>query len=270
MHYYTKNIADFNNATRHLTRQERSIYSDLLELQYDLEHPIPDDMDWVCRRILAFSESERTDVERMLNEYFDSVEQGFSNARAEREINHFIGKREKAIAAGRASGEARKRNKKPAKTRTSNITEQTLNGRLKDVEPTNNQELITISKAASGKPEPAPPKKSKKKTPILLKTYMDNCKADGVDLIPDTDPIFKYAKDIKLDHEFLYLCWYEFADRHINGSQKGKKQADWKATFRNCVRGNWYKLWWLNPEHNGYQLTTTGQQAKRNMEAKAA
>lgn len=143
MHYYTKNIADFNNATRHLTRQERSIYSDLLELQYDLEHPIPDDLDWICRRILAFSESERTDVERMLNEYFDSVEQGFSNARAEREINHFIGKREKAIAAGKASGEARKRNKKPAKTRRSNIVEQPLNERLKDVEPTNNQELIT-------------------------------------------------------------------------------------------------------------------------------
>ena len=115
MHYYTKNIADFNNATRHLTRQERSIYHDLLELQYDIETPIPDDLEWVCRKILARSEQERTDVERMLNEFFDSVQDGWSNARCEHEIDTFRSKREKAVAAGKASGEARRRNKKPNK-----------------------------------------------------------------------------------------------------------------------------------------------------------
>lgn len=103
MHYYTRNIADFNNATRHLNRQERSIYSDLLELQYDLESPIPNDLDWICRKVLAFTDSERTDVERMLNEFFDSVEQGWSNGRCETEIAAFRDKQEKAIAAGPSS-----------------------------------------------------------------------------------------------------------------------------------------------------------------------
>lgn len=147
MHYYTKNIADFNNATRHLTRQERSIYSDLIELQYDLETPLPDDLDWICRRILASTESERTDVERMLNEYFDHVEQGWSNARCEAEIRLFQSKRENAVRAGKASGEARKRNKKPNKNnekeQKGTDVERTLNERSTNVEPTNNQEPIT-------------------------------------------------------------------------------------------------------------------------------
>lgn len=150
MHYYQKNIPDFNNATRHLTRQERSIYSDLLELQYDLESPLPGDLDWICRRILANSESERTDVERMLNEYFDSVEQGWSNRRAEREIAHYQSKIESASKAGKASAQARQRNKKTNKT---NNLEQTLNERATDVEQTcnqlitNNKQLITNKKS---------------------------------------------------------------------------------------------------------------------------
>ena len=149
VHYYTKNIADFNNATRHLTRQERSIYSDLLELQYDLETPLPDDLDWICRRIIATSEQERTDVERMLNEFFDYV-QGWSNARCEAEIEAYKSKREKAIKAGKASGIARKRNKKPNKNNNSANTqtnrtyvERTLNGCSTDVEPTNNHKPLT-------------------------------------------------------------------------------------------------------------------------------
>lgn len=157
MHYYTKNIADFNNATRHLTRQERSIYSDLIELQYDLESPIPNDLTWICRRILATSESERTDVERMLNEFFDLVEQGWSNARCEHEIERFTAKQAQAKAAGKASGEARRRNKKP---NINKDIEQTLNGRSTDVQRTlnqpitNNQEPIQTHSPPDGGSDP--------------------------------------------------------------------------------------------------------------------
>ena len=40
MHYYSHNIGDFNNSTRHLTRVERSLYRDLIELYYDSEQPL--------------------------------------------------------------------------------------------------------------------------------------------------------------------------------------------------------------------------------------
>jgi uncharacterized protein YdaU (DUF1376 family) len=146
VHYYTKNIADFNNATRHLSRQERSIYLDLIELQYDMETPLPGDLDWICRRILALSDSERTDVERMLNEYFDSVEQGWSNARCESEIAAFKDKRAKAVIAGKASGLSRKRNKKPNINKGKEAIEQTFNECSTDVEPTINHKPITTIK----------------------------------------------------------------------------------------------------------------------------
>lgn len=140
MHYYNKNIADFNNATRHLTRQERSIYSDLLELQYDIETPLPNDLDWICKRVLAISPSERTDVEQMLNEFFDETDEGWSNARCELEISKYRDKAEKAYKAGKASGKARRRNKKPNKN--NNIKDDT-NGCSSGVEPTNNHKPIT-------------------------------------------------------------------------------------------------------------------------------
>ena len=53
MHYYQHNIADFNNATRHLTRVERSLYRDMIEMYYDKEQPLPLDENQLFRRVLA-------------------------------------------------------------------------------------------------------------------------------------------------------------------------------------------------------------------------
>lgn len=243
MHYYIKNISDFNNATRHLTRQERSIYSDLLELQYDIECPIPNDIEWICRRIVARSESERTDVERMLNEYFDLVEQGWSNARAQAEIEHFMSKREKAIMAGKASGAARKRNKKPIKNNKKDIErkhdERTFNERSTDVEPTNNQQPTTIT-------PPIPPQRGGRKTKIpenfLLSEKMKSSaiaywvKKGRLDLIPEeifddfvTDAM---AKGKRFENwEMAWKTWYCNAIKfNHGGATSGRGQASGKQT----------------------------------------
>ncbi len=53
MNHYPHHIGDFNNATRHLTRIERSIYRDLLDLYYDTEQPLPNDLPKLMRRILC-------------------------------------------------------------------------------------------------------------------------------------------------------------------------------------------------------------------------
>ena len=44
MNFYKKHIGDFNNATRHLTRVERSLYSDAIELYYDTESVLTSDI----------------------------------------------------------------------------------------------------------------------------------------------------------------------------------------------------------------------------------
>ena len=40
MKHYPHHIRDFNQATRHLTRIERSVYRDLMDLYYDTELPL--------------------------------------------------------------------------------------------------------------------------------------------------------------------------------------------------------------------------------------
>lgn len=74
--------------------------------------------------------------------------------------------------------------------------------------------------------------------------------------IPADDPIFTYAQDVGIPGNFLRLCWFVFADRYIDNQ---KHYSDWRAVFRNAVRGNWMKLWWI--DGGVYELTTAGKQA---------
>ena len=88
MNYYQHHIGDFNNATRHLSRLERSIYRDLLDLYYDLEKPLQLDFDKLARRIMV-EDGERGAMRDVLNEFFVLQDDGYHNARADREIASF-------------------------------------------------------------------------------------------------------------------------------------------------------------------------------------
>ena len=78
------------------------------------------------------------------------------------------------------------------------------------------------------------------KPAIEFKTFMANCRESGEKPIPEGDSIFQYAQDARIEREWLALAWFEFKERHM---EKSKRQADWRATFRNYVRNNWFKLW---------------------------
>jgi len=105
--------------------------------------------------------------------------------------------------------------------------------------------------------------KKPKPSPVLLKTYLDECDQAGTKPIPPDDKIFDYESEINLPDGYLGLCWTVFKDDYTNPDKTGKKKyTDWKAHFRNYVRKNYHKLWWLNP-HGKYQLTTVGMQAAR-------
>lgn len=99
MHYYSHHIADFNNATRHLDRNERSIYVELLWLYYDKEEPLPDDPGRLSRLILASGESEV--VGQILNEFFVKTGDGFINPRCDEEIAKYQAKANRAIRANK-------------------------------------------------------------------------------------------------------------------------------------------------------------------------
>ena len=85
VNFYSHHIGDFNNATRHLNRLERSIYRDMLELYYDTEKPLTDDFDKLARRCLVADE-ERGALREVLNEFFLAQDDGYHNVRADKEI----------------------------------------------------------------------------------------------------------------------------------------------------------------------------------------
>ncbi|RFF46203.1 helix-turn-helix domain-containing protein [Xanthomonas campestris] len=85
------------------------------------------------------------------------------------------------------------------------------------------------------------------------------------DAIRADDPVFEWAEKAGIPDDFIELAWLSFADRY---SGNRKRYVDWRAVFRNAVRGNWQKVWYLNPQ-TGYALTTIGEQYRRVRDAEA-
>lgn len=89
MKHYPHHIGDFDRATRHLTRLERSVYRDLIDLYYDTEQRLTLDMQALCRRIIARTNEEVTAVEQALNEFFTETPTGWYHERCEAEIEAY-------------------------------------------------------------------------------------------------------------------------------------------------------------------------------------
>lgn len=147
MNYYPHHIGDFNSATRHLTRIERSVYRDLIELYYDTEAPLALDVDKLCRLLIARSEEEQAAVSQVLNEFFVQATQGWTHARCDAEIARYHGNKEAKSAAGKASA-AKRAQKALRPGAISADGQQPLNGCATNQEPepgTKSQEEASAS-----------------------------------------------------------------------------------------------------------------------------
>lgn len=83
--------------------------------------------------------------------------------------------------------------------------------------------------------------------------------------IPPADPIFDWAEKAGIPDGYVELAWLAFADR-FTGAEK--TYADWRAAFRNYVKGGWLDLW--KPSRDGgYYLTDAGLQWERVLEAES-
>ena len=147
MHYYQHNIADFNNATRHLTRVERSLYRDMIEMYYDKEQPLPLDENQLFRRVLAITDEEKQAVKNVLADFFVLSDEGWRHERCDTEIEAYHAKQEQQSRAGKASAAKRSNRKhttdEPTNNQQSTNVERPLNGRSTTDEPTNNHKPIT-------------------------------------------------------------------------------------------------------------------------------
>lgn len=91
MNHYPHHIGDFNTATRHLSRLERAIYRDMLDMYYDTESPLDgSDFDRLARRLLCRDSDEMAALQFVLDEFFEQQEDGrWVHHRCEREIAAF-------------------------------------------------------------------------------------------------------------------------------------------------------------------------------------
>lgn len=98
MNQYPHHIGDFNTATRHLSRLERAMYRDMLDMYYDKEAPLDgSDFDLLAKRLLCTTPEEVAALQFLLNEYFEEVEGGqWRHDRCERELSVYRSKQEAA------------------------------------------------------------------------------------------------------------------------------------------------------------------------------
>lgn len=83
--------------------------------------------------------------------------------------------------------------------------------------------------------------------------------SDQQDAIPSDDPIFEYARKVGVPIDFLEVSWQRFVQ---DMTERDVRKSNWRAHYRNAVKGNWFKLWWFAPDGD-CRLTTVGEQARR-------
>lgn len=99
----------------------------------------------------------------------------------------------------------------------------------------------------------------KRKKSITLSTFLGNCKSAGEQAIPADDPIFEYAKTVGIDEEMLAVAWREFKGYWLSS---GKRKTDWRETYRNAIRQNRARIWFIR-EGQPAAWTSVGEQARR-------
>jgi uncharacterized protein YdaU (DUF1376 family) len=132
MHYYQFHIGDYRAATAHLSNEEDLVFRRLLDMYYDTEKPIPDDTQWVARRLRVGMDV----VISVLNDMFIPTEDGWRHLRCDSEIAHY----HELAAKNRENGKKGGRPKKPSglPVETQSEPKKTLTSNHEPV--TNNQE----------------------------------------------------------------------------------------------------------------------------------
>tara|TARA_R110000851_G_scaffold223671_2_gene376552 strand:- start:248 stop:1006 length:759 start_codon:yes stop_codon:yes gene_type:complete len=164
MHYYQHNIKTFNSATRHLTRVERALYRDLIEIYYDTEKPLTSNIDRLSRLVMANSNDEKESLSYVLSEFFILSDESYRHEYCDETIDAYQSNKSAKSIAGIASAEARKAKAKLLKSteskQDSTGVEQVLDGCATNKEPlTINHKPETKDTCQKSKISPCPHEK---------------------------------------------------------------------------------------------------------------
>ena len=204
MHFYSFNIGDYISHTKHLSDMEDLAYRRLLDLYYLHERTLNEDVAIVARKINM--RDNVPEVKTVLEEFFVlEVGKGWTNPRADEEIEKYQSKVQSASRAGKASALARS------------------NARSTTVQPNKKQETLNNKQETYNNKTLKRPRNVTKKTWNDFLVHRKNKKA------PLTETAFIGIKNevkkttISLE-EALIMCqargWQSFKSDWINKEQK--------------------------------------------------
>ena len=237
-------VADYLADTNRLTTVQHGAYL-LLIMDYWRNGALPDD-DAILAQVTRMSPDAWSIAKATIQAFFQIENGKWTHRRIELEM-------EKAGC-----------NKKTAHDKAVKAAEARW-GKVKNA-PSIPQALDQGKLVQRPSPSPSPTEKRKKKeSEKTLSEFLDVCKEIGEMAIREDDPIFEWAKTVSLPSDMLHLGWTEF--KNIQAADK--KQADWRATFRNYVKKDYLKVWALNREGE-YYLTLRGKQLERELNGASA
>lgn len=101
-----------------------------------------------------------------------------------------------------------------------------------------------------------------KKLNTTLAKFLESCKENGEQAIPENDPVFGYATKVGISEDMIEVAWGEFKSYWLHGEGRQKRKKDWRGTFLNAIKQNRSRLWYLT-ESEPAKWTTQGEQARR-------
>ena len=229
MKHYPHHIGDFDRATRHLTRIERSVYRDLIDLYYDTEEPLTLDLQALCRRIIARSNEESTAVEQVLNEFFTETPTGWFHARCDDEILAYQANTSQKAQAGKASAAAKALRK-----------QQAMNGNLTPVERPLNS-VATADNGASTNHQPSTINHQPKNTPPVGVAPIPKKAKPKTTGLPEDFGISDGVREWAASNRFGRLDEHLEAFRR-KATAKAYTYASWDDAFMEAIREDWAKL----------------------------
>jgi len=197
MHYYQFHIGDYISHTIHLSLEEDLAYRRLLDMYYDSESPIPNNIPLVSRKLRMSADVVKT----VLDEFFELSDEGYKNFRADKEISDYHKFIDKQKLNGSKGGRPKKSQRKP----TANPSQSQKNP---------NQQPLTTNQQ-----------------PIVKATKGSRLSADWV-LPSDWE---EWAKQERPDLN-LRSVGEQFRDYWSAKAGSGSTKLDWQATWRNWVR----------------------------------
>ena len=221
-------MADYLADTGKLSTEQHGAY--LLILMDYWRNGAPNDDDAELANIARMSINAWSIARAKLEQYFSITEGKWLHKRVEQEMVNAASNKHSAHARAIKGSDARWNKNKDASSNASS----------------NAQVML----ASCPSPSPSPiqeidkPKRSRSAT-CTIQTFLETCQQEGIERIPKDDPIFEFAQNTGIPIEMVRVTWQQFVR---NNKETGKRQKDWRAAFRNCVRGNWFKFWYIEAD----------------------